>query len=162
MLVPAIAHKDELLKKFSNEIYTEKYFYYIGYAHVSELPAIGTQDNCYQYAIIDTKREKDDQVIGYLAYTLDPVTDSVSRFGLYSFDQGNVIVGEDLHNKMEELYNNHHRIEWRVISGNPVIKHYNKFCNDHRGTKVTFHDVCKDLEGNYRDEYVYEIINWNK
>jgi hypothetical protein len=45
-----------------------------------------------------------------------------------------------------------------MIGGNPVKRHYDKFCAKHNGNRVVLHDVCKDENGNYRDEYIYEII----
>jgi len=67
MLVPAIIYKDELEKKFQNEIYTERYFYYVGYAYGFELPKIEVRDNYCQWAIVD-KDEYDEELLGYLAY----------------------------------------------------------------------------------------------
>ena len=84
--------------------------------------------------------------------------DCVSNFGLYSFDKGNVVVGIDLFKEMERLVNRYHRVEWRMIGGNPVKKHYDRFCAKHGGNVVVLHDVVKDLEGNYLDEYIYEIV----
>lgn len=159
MLEPAIAHKEELLAKFAKEIYSEKYFYYMGYAYGHTLPEITDSDDRFQYAILDSRGE----VVGYLGYYIDPSVDSISRFGLYSFgDKPHLVIGRDLFEKMEELYNNHHRLEWRVIDGNPVIKSYDKFCKKHKGQKVCFHDVCLYKDGSRRNDYVYEVINPNK
>ena len=111
-------------------------------------------ENVYQWAIMDK-----DKVIGYFSYRIEPYSDSISSFGLYSFDKGNPIIGISVFKKLEELIQTHHRLEWRVISGNPVIKHYNRFCKRHSGNTFILHDVCKDNYGVYHDEYVYEIIN---
>ena len=154
ILKPAILYKDELLKKFSAEIYTERYFYYVGYAYGFELPNIQAQDNYFQWAIIDN----DDNVIGYLAYHIDPTVDTVDRFGLYSFDEGNQTVIRDTYLKLEELINSHHRVEWRVIDGNHAKRGYDAFCYKWSGNRVCLHDITKDLNGNYVDEYIYEII----
>jgi hypothetical protein len=60
---------------------------------------------------------------------------------------------------MVELVNKHRRIEWRMIGGNPVQRHYDHFIKHFHGSRVVLHDVCKDGEGKYRDEYIYEILN---
>lgn len=153
MLEPAIVHEKELLELFAKEIYTSDYFYYVGYPHYFDLPKIKPMENVYQWAIVDKGR-----VIGYLAYEVDGLVDCASKFGLYSFDRGNPLIGYDLFKKMEELVARHHRVEWRVIQGNPVIRHYDKFCMRHHGNKVVLHDVTKGLGGEYLDEYCYEII----
>lgn len=62
---------------------------------------------------------------------------------------------------MEKLIHEYklHRIEWRVVSGNPVKKHYDKFCKKYNGNIIKLTDVFKDKYGNYRDSYIYEILN---
>ena len=158
MLKPAILFKEELDKKFAAEIYTERYFYYCGYAYGFELPNIRAQDEYYQWAITEPIDNFTDRVIGYLAYHIDPATDSVDRFGLYSFSEGNQNVIKDTFEKLEELIKEHHRVEWRVIEGNHAKRGYDAFCKKHNGNSVCLHDVTKDLKGKYRNEYIYEIL----
>lgn len=92
----------------------------------------------------------------------DPNTESVYNFGLYSFDKGNPLIGYDLFTEMERLVSLYHRVEWRMIGGNPVKKHYDRFCKKHGGNVVRLHDVCKDPLGHYVDEYIYEIVKEDK
>ena len=153
MLEPAIVHKESLLSLFAREIYTEDYFLYVGYSNYFELPKIEAMENVFQWAIVD-----DDRVVGYFAYCIDPLTDCASKFGLYSFDKGNPVIGFDTFKKMEEVVLRYHRVEWCVIEGNPVIRHYDKFCMKHHGNKLVLHDITKGPDGSYRDEYRYEII----
>lgn len=155
MLVPAIVHKNELESLFAKELYTDRYFYYMGYSSCGVLPDITPEDGLYQYAMVDKKGK----VVGYLSYRIDFDAGNVFQFGLYSFDAGNPLIGKDLFEEMERLVTKYHRVEWRMVGGNPVKRHYDKFCARYGGTVFTLHDVCKDLSGNYRDEYVYEIIN---
>lgn len=155
LLVPAILYKDEIEKAFAKDLYTNNYFYYNGYPHCNSLPEINTEDNHYQYAIVDNH----EKVIGYLSYKIDDATDTVDCFGLYSFDRGNYIIGKDLFEEMERLVKKYRRIEWKMIGGNPVKKHYDKFCKKHNGHIAVLHDVCKDPDGKYCNVYFYEIIN---
>lgn len=154
MLVPALLHKEEIERKFAEVMYSDEYFYYLGYAHGHELPRIEPRDNQYQWAIVN----KDGNLIGYLAYTIIQDTDTVTYFGMFGFD-GNPVLGFDVVKHLEELIAAHRRIEWRCIGGNPVLKHYKKFCRDHNGDYVILHDVVKDNIGNYWDEYIFEIVN---
>lgn len=153
MLKPAVFYKNELEQKFADIMYSEEYYFYVGYPHSHRLPEITDADNCYRWAIVDANK-----VIGYLSYYIDLATNCASGFGLYSFDKGNPVIGVDLFNELERLLTFVHRVEWRVISGNPVIRHYDKFCTAHGGAKVILHDCTKDMQGNYHDEYIYEII----
>ena len=158
MLKPAICYKEKLLELFAKEIYTPDWFYYAGWHGDYSLPNI--QDNgesCRQYAIIG----KDDNVIGYLAYHFDCYVSVANGFGLYSFDRGNLIVGKDLADEMDRIYNRFHRIEYRMIGGNHVQNTYEKFCKKYNGTVQQLHDVVRDEYGNYHDEFTYEIINPN-
>jgi hypothetical protein len=159
MLKPAILYKEELEKKFAEYLYTENYFYYTGYSGCNTLPEIKCKDDVFDYVFVDSKGE----LVGYFSYRIDLVFDTVCNFGLFSFQRGkNLTVPKDLFEKMEELVSQHRRIEWRVIGGNPVIKHYDAFCEKHHGHKCVFHDVVKDLQGNYCDNICYEILNPDK
>ena len=175
MLKPAYMYKTEIEKEFAKVMYDDDYFLYMGYPHGHELPKIEPRDNVYQWAIIGKEKQTNDmwdvlsevveiprkpkeKVIGYFAYQIQPETDTVLNFGLYSFDRGNVQIGYDIYNKMKELVSKYRRIEWRVIDGNPVVRHYDKFCKKNNGNRVTFHKVIQDTNGIYRDEHVYEIV----
>jgi hypothetical protein len=159
MLVPALMYKDELLRAFAKELYTEKYFYFWG-GSPTMLPNIKDDDCKYQFAIVNPS---DNKLIGYLCYCVYPDIDSVEQFGLYSFDSDyGFVVGMDLKGKLNELIERHHRVEWRMISGNPVQRHYDYFLNNYNGTLSVRHDVCKDDLGNYHDEYIYEVVRGNK
>lgn len=158
MLKPAILYKEELLKKFAEELYTQDYTFYMGYSCGTLLPHIEEQENRYQYAIIN----KANEVIGYFAYDYWPICDTILNFGLYSFDKGNPIVGYDLYNKLKELIERHHRIEWRVVGNNPVKRSYDTFCKKYNGMIAHLHQSTKDTNGNYVDEFIYEIIDGGK
>ena len=154
MLKPAILYKNKILELFAKELYTEDYFYYNGYDCGSCLPTIEPREDVYTYACVD----KSDNVIGYLTYRIYSLTDTVCDFGLYSFDKGNPILGVDVLRKLKELISKYHKVEWRVIEGNPVKRHYDKFCKKYNGNIIHLHDTSKDLDGRFRDSFIYEII----
>ena len=187
MLVPAIVYKDEIEKQFAKRMYDDDMFYYQGYAHGHEMTEIKPQDNLYQWAIVGKRTargctivpddEKDvykwiphnchygQKLIGYFAYRIDPVTDNVYNFGLYSFDKGNALIGHDVFKKMEELIEENHRVEWRCVGGNKALRGYENFATRIAEKipylKVNIHqmtDVTRDNQGRYHDEYVFEIV----
>jgi hypothetical protein len=168
MLVPAICYKEELLKKFSKEIYTDRYFLYAGYPHSHQLPVIDDSDDNYRWAIVDKDPESDDPSnlvpIGYLAYKVYSDTNSVENFGLYAFEDipKSSCLGTDVRDKLIELINTYHRVSWRMIGGNPIQHSYDWVVKKYNGNIVQLHDVLKDSYGNYRDEFIYEIINPEK
>lgn len=161
MLVPAVLYKDEIEKQFAKRIYDNDMFYYQGYTHGHELTEIKLQDNLYQWAIIG----KNDNLIGYFSYRIDPASDNVYNFGFYSFDKGNALVAHDVFKKMKELIKEHHRVEWRGVGGNPALEGYKNFVAkiaiENPFWIVKIHkmiDVTKDNQGNYHDEYIFEIL----
>lgn len=154
MLVPAVTKKDELERLFAEKIYSEDYYWYSGDICSNELPQIAATDNIFQYAMLDGEK-----VVGYLAYCIESATDTVYDFGLLSFDKRNPVIGRDLFSEIERLVKTHRRIEWRMIGGNPVQRHYDKFCERHGGNVVTLHDVRKGPDGKWHDERIYEIIS---
>ena len=155
MLVPAILYKDQIVREFRKYYYSRDMFYENGCLHNWTPEIIDSPDSGKrQYAIVD----KDNNLIGYLGFTIDWYSSNVYNFGLFSFDRGNPIIGKDLFTKMEELVNRFHRIEWRMIGGNPVEKHYDKFCKKYNGTKHVLKDAIRDADGNYRDDIIYEIV----
>ena len=44
------------------------------------------------------------------------------------------------------------------VGGNPVEKHYDKFCQKYHGRKIVLTDAFKDRCGKYRNDVIYEII----
>ena len=157
MLIPAILKKDEIQEKVREIFYTEDMMFETGgmenwTPNIVENPDAST----FQFAIVN----KNNDLLGYFAYCIDWYSSCASRFGLISFDKGNPIVGRDLFREMEKLITEYklHRIEWRMIGGNPIEKHYDKFCNKYNGNKHVLRDVFKNRLGNYHDDVIYEII----
>lgn len=152
MLVPAIVRKTELEKLFAEHLYDDDMLLYNGYPYCNSVPDLTPKENIFRWAIIDN-----DKVIGFFTYFIDTLSDNVCSFGLYSFDRGNPVVGFDVYKKMRELIAHHRRIEWRMIGGNPVQKHYDKICRRYGGHRAVLHEVVRDESGIYHDEYIYEI-----
>ena len=158
MLIPAIYYKEELTKAFRLHYYTEDMMYITG-SLCSWTPTFddNPEKGHYQFAIVNPNKE----LIGYIDYYIDYYSSSVSRFGLYSFSRGNFIVGRDVLQELERIVASYHRVEWRMLGGNPIERHYDKFCEAHNGTKHVFRDAMRDRSGKYHDDILYEIINPN-
>ena len=156
MLVPAMLHKEAILNGLKKRIYEDEMLYYSGWNGYT-LPEISNEfDGCdYRFAILDG-----DTVVGYFCYTYDMHSKCLRNFGLYSFDRGNSIIGKDILYEIKRIIKEYqpHRMEWRMVSGNPVEKHYDKFCKRYNGRKFVLTDVFKDRYGNYHNDVIYEII----
>ncbi len=155
MLVPAILYKEQITKNMQKYFYTTDMMYETGCIEnwtptIFDCPS-GSQ---FQYAIVD----KNKKLIGYLGYSVDWYSSKAYNFGLFSFDRGNILIGKDIFNKLKELINTLHRIEWRAVSGNPACKVYDNFIKRYNGKKHILKDSIKDKNGNYHDDIIYEIV----
>lgn len=155
MLVAAILYKDEIIKGMQKHFYTDDMMFETGCMdnwtpNIFDCPE-GSQ---FQYAILDNN----EKLIGYLAYAVDWYASKAYNFGLFSFDRGNPLVGKEVFNKLEELVNTLHRIEWRAVSGNPACRGYDSFIKRHNGNKHILKDCIRDRNGNYHDDIIYEIV----
>ena len=156
MLVPAILHKEQIKKEFQKYFYTTDMLYETGgienwIPQIAECP----ESWQFQYAIVDDNKK----LIGYLGYSVDWYVSKVYNFGLFSFDRGNVLVGKDVFDKLEELVKIFHRVEWRAVGGNPACRGYDRFIKKHNGTKHILKDSIKDKNGEYHDDIIYEIVS---
>ena len=156
MLVPAILYKDEIHKNLLKYSYTEDMTLYSGWLgnsipNIQEEPDSGL----HQYAIVDN-----DKLIGYFTYQIDWYCSSAYHFGLFSFDRNNKTIGFDVYRELKKIINDYHihRLEYHMVGGNPVEKHYDRFCNKYHGKKFILTDVFKDRCGKYHDSVIYEII----
>lgn len=159
MLVPAILYKNEIETRMLPYYYSDEMFLYSGWFGNSTPNISENNDgNVYHYAIIDEKN--DNKLIGFFSYNIDWYISSVSCFGLFSFDKNNRIIGLDIRREINKIINEYHihRMEWRMIGGNPVERHYDKFCKKYNGKKFVFTDSIKDRHGKYHNDVVYEII----
>ena len=157
MLVPAILYKEQINKEFQKYYYTTDMMYETGCMcnwspDIAECP----NESQFQYAIVD----ENEKLIGYLGYSVDWYVSKACNFGLFSFDRNNRTIGLDVYKELKKIiYDYHiHRIEWRMIGGNPVEKHYDRFCNKYHGKKFVLTDAFKDRCGKYHDDIIYEII----
>ncbi len=155
MLVPAILYKEQIKTEFQKRFYTMDMLYETG-CNSQWCPDISDEpeEGVFEYAIINGRGK----LIGYLSYQVDYYSSNAYNFGLMSFDRGNPIIGKVLFEKMEELVSTMHRVEWRMIGGNPVERHYDRFCAKYGGAKYILHDSVRDKNGKYHDNVVYEII----
>lgn len=121
------------------------------------IPDIQDNENCgyIRYAIVD-----DNKLIGYFAYQVDWYAPCARSFGLFAFDRNNRTIGLDVYREMKKIINDYHihRMEWRMVGGNPVEKHYDKFCKKYNGKKLVLTDSFKDRYGKYHNDVIYEII----
>lgn len=119
MLKPAQAYKDRLYEEYINTWYKPENIFYTGWTGDSmpELP-----DNNYDshhFVSVD----KNDNLIGYISYSVDWIAMSTDRFGIISFDKGNILFAKDVYKAICDLFEVYHmnRISWCAYADNPAI-----------------------------------------
>ena len=170
MLVPAVAYKEELTKKFNEIRYSEKAIYFNGCIEhgpiqIQEEPSEGK----FQYAIVDKQETLcgyKDVVVGYLSFYIGWYDRGVWGIGLMSFEDEPCAAIISAIREMIKMFKDYHlhRIEFRAIGGNPVVKKYDKIIdtlnksNRYSCKKITLTDTFKDRYGRFQDSYIYELI----
>ncbi len=156
ILVPAVLYKEEIAREFQKKFYTEDMLFETGSLN-NWIPNIIDEPDAstYQFAILDSTK-----LVGFICYRIDWYSSCASQFGLISFDKGNRIIGLAVYRTMRKLIYEYklHRIEFRMVGGNPVERHYDKMCSHFGGTKHVLKDAIKDRYGRYHDDVIYEII----
>lgn len=160
MLKPALLYKEELNKKVVEnwDNLDDMYFYYDGGRDVINV-ANNTDTYC-QYVDIN----KENNVIGYFAYSYDRATQSIFHFGLLSFDKGNLTFIRDVIKHIDFLFKkcNLNRIEWHLYTDNPAIKGYRKFIKRYGGIEVgPLHQSNLLSDGKLHDYVIFEILREN-
>lgn len=155
MLIPAIQRKEEIVREFQKYYYTTDMLYETGSMDNWCPDIVNCPDNStFQYAVIDGNNK----LLGYLGYYVDWYSSRAYNFGMISFDRGNVLFAKDVFEKMEELVETFHRVEWRMVGGNPAQRGYDNFIKKHNGNKHILKDCIRDKDGKYHDDVIYEIV----
>lgn len=157
MLRPAILYKDEIIRKFREQFYTRDMMYVCGDIDNWSPDIVECPDEfTFQFAVVN----EHNNCIGFIGFKIDWYSSYANRFAIMSFDKGNILFGKALKEIIYMLVYDFklHKIEWGMISGNPVEKSYDKFCKKYNGNKYIFHDSIKDKRGNYHDRIIYEVI----
>lgn len=160
MLVPAITRKQEVLLAYQEYFYSYDMFLETGSLDIQTPTISDNSGGWHDWAIISNEGK----IIGYLSYYVNWYESCVRNFGLISFDRGNPQIGRDLFEEMNRLINKLklHRIEWRMIEGNPVQRTYDRFCEKYGGRKIVLTDAVRDAYGKYHNVYIYEIVQKNE
>ena len=160
MLVPAIKYREQLNEKFVDLLYSEEMYCFSGYNRSAPYIVCNT-DNAdviypiYEYAIIN----KNNELVGYVKYCIDISTDAASIMGVISFNDNDLTVAVDVYNVFKQL-TEHRRLEWKAIEGCKAIPAYISLCKKYKGMYFRHYDVFKDVSGNFRDSYEFEILKY--
>lgn len=158
MLKPAQLYKNELYKEYVKTWYKPENIFYTGWTgdRIPEIP-----DNNYDshhFVSIDKK----ENLIGYISYSIDWISMNADRFGIISFDKGNIVFAKDVYKAVCDLFEVYqmNRISWCAYVDNPAIRGYRNFIKKHGGRECAyFRQNAKLQDGNLHDSVCFEILS---
>ena len=161
MLKNALLYVEQIREKELNTWYDDKYKYFCGESGFG-LPEFPDNNlNQHYLASVDSK----DEVLGLIRYTLDRGKRTIAySFGVKSYAEGSATFAEDALQAIENIFMKYNAdaMFWTVVDGNPVVKHYIKFCFYYGGRMCAYRKLdATDMYGNYRDSYTFELLRYN-
>jgi hypothetical protein len=166
MLKPAFLLKNEIEKEIIDRFYYTDKMFYATASVKSYLPTISTDNDIYQYAILN----KNKKLIGYIEYAIEFYESKAYNFLLFSFADNisdKFLFGKEVLSQIEKILCTCHRIEWKAVQGNKACKAYDNLIKrySHKDNciaeKLILHDSSLDKYHYYHDDYIYQIINFN-
>lgn len=157
MLKPAQLYKEKLYEEYVKTWYKPENIFYTGWTgdSIPEIP-----DNNYDshhFVSID----KSDNLIGYISYSVDWVSMNADRFGIISFDKGNILFAKDVYKCICDLFEKYHmnRVSWCAYVENPAIRAYRNFVKKHGGIECGYRrQNAKLQDGKLHDSVEFEIL----
>lgn len=157
MLKPAQLYKEKLQEENIKAWYQQENIYWNGGTGDSQIDIHDNNYNCHQFVSVD----KDDNVIGYIDYSVDWAAMSADRIGIISFRKGSVEFAKDVYTAICDLFEKYHmnRIQWFAFADNPAIRGYRNFIKRHGGRECAyFRQYIKLMDGKLHDSVSFEIL----
>ena len=157
MIKPAQLYKDKLSEEYAKTWYKPENMFYTGWIG-TEIPKI--PDNNYDshhFVSVD----KDDNLIGYISYSINWISMNADNIGIISFDKGNKEFARDIYKVICDLFDIYHmnRISWHCFVENPAIRAYRNFIKKHGGKECGYHrQIAKLQDGKLHDNVEFEIL----
>ena len=162
MLAPAHLYEEDLIDKFRQTWFKDKYIFYYNGCYFSDFGLYEDTCNIHQFASINYG-----EVIGYIGYTIDRATNVAYDLNIINFTDDSVVFGIDLVQAIDDIFNkfNLDKVEFTVLIGNPAEDMYDKFIRIYGGRIVgTYKKHVKLADGKIYDLKMYELFktNYNK
>ena len=157
MLKPAQLYKEQLHKENIKAWYKPENIFWNGGTGDSQINIREDNYDVHQFVSVD----KDDNVIGYIAYSVDWAAMSADRFGIISYRKGSIEFARDLHKAVCDLFNVYHMnlIQWCAYTDNPAIRGYRNFIKKYGGRECGYYrQVARLQDGRLHDCVDFEIL----
>lgn len=157
MLKPAQLYKDKLQEENIKAWYRTENMYWNGGTGDSQITLHENNYDCHQFVSVD----KEDNVIGYICYSVDWAAMSCHRFGIISFQKGRIEFVKDVYTAICNIFKKYHmnRIEWFAFADNPAVRGYRNFIKKHGGRECAYYrQQAKLIDGKLHDSVCFEIL----
>lgn len=156
MLDNARKYVTEVKAKFMDVWYDDKYKYYFCNWHNEHELANDDYTNMYFVSV-----DKDKNVLGYIAYSIDRGANYAHKFGAINFSDNKLTFGKDLQQVIDDIFCkfNFQRMEFDVVCGNPIEKSYDRMVAKYGGRVIGVRRRAATLMDNkLYDSKSYEIL----
>lgn len=157
MLRPAQLYKEKLQVENVKSWYDPKNIFWNDGTGDSQIDIREDNYDCHQFVSVN----KDDNVIGYIAYSIDWSAMSAARFGIISYRKNSIEFARDLYKVICDLFEVYHmnRVSWCAYADNPAIRRYRNFIKKHGGRECGYHrQVTRLQDGKLHDSVEFEIL----
>lgn len=157
MLKPAQLYKEKLQEENIKAWYSPENMFWNGGTGDSEIRLADNNYDRHSFVSVD----KDDNVIGYICYSVDWAAMSASSFGIISFKKSGIEFAKDVYKAVCNLFEVYHmnRISWWCFADNPAIRGYRNFIKKHGGKECGYcRKIAKLQDGLLHDGVEFEIL----
>lgn len=157
MLDLAIKYTDQVIQKFRETWYKDKYKYFHNANFFEDWVVKDTTWNDHQFVSV-----RNGDVIGYIGYNIDRSWDLVNNLCVINFEDSpsmefSADMGHAIRNIFEKF--NFRKLCFSVIVGNPIESSYDKMCLKYGGRIVGIKkENARLIDGCFYDEKLYEIF----
>lgn len=157
MLGFAIDHEYNLAELYRTTWLNDKYKFFNSNSAAYKLEI--ADSTYYQHQFVSFENQTKD-IIGLIGYYIDREINAVSGIYVMNFGGNDFLFAKDLNTALKDIFEkyNFNKINFTVIIGNPVEKHYDRFIKKYGGRIIGIRkDDVKLYDGQYYDRKVYEI-----
>lgn len=157
MLKPAQLYEIELNEQNIESWYSIENMFWNGGSYNSEIKLPNNNYDSHNFVSVN----KDDNVIGYISYSIDWGAMSIDSFGMISFDKWNFEFIKDLYIAICDIFEKYHmnRMSWWCYADNPAIRGYRNFIKKYGGRECGYLRQNTMLQdGKLHDSVLFEIL----
>lgn len=157
MLDIAIKYTEELNRLFRDMWFKDRYKFWNANSYYNNFQPVEDTWNEHQFVSVDNSGD----IVGYIGYSIDRDTYSVSGMSIMNFTRNKIIFGTDLRQVLVDIFEKFkfNKIIFSVIVGNPVENTYDKMVTKYGGRIVGYYKQdAKLFDNRLYDRKLYEIL----